>query len=93
MPGLLCLEWDARERGNMTRHRRQSKLELAIKWREWKRLEQFPGAIRRRQMGSEIEMMQSLNPAERRERLRNSMKTVFRLRLRGWPEIGSLIFS
>lgn len=70
-----------------------SRLATEIRWREWKRLERFPGAIRWRQIGSEIEMMQSLNPAQRRERLRNSMKTVFRLRLRGRPALGSLIFS
>lgn len=66
---------------------------MAIRVREYNRNRQFPGIPRPRQIGTEIEMMLSLNPAQRRERLRNSMKTVFRLRLRGRPDFGSLIFS
>jgi hypothetical protein len=70
----------------------QSKLELAIHWRQWKRLEAFPGVTNWRQIGSEVEMMQSLNPASRRERIRNSQKTIFRLRLRdAWS--GSIVFQ
>ena len=76
----------------MTRHRPQSKLELDIRWREWKRLERFPGVHNWRQIGSEVEMMNSLGPASRRERIRNSQKTIFRLRLRDrWT--GSIIFQ
>ena len=72
--------------------RPQSAFALAVRWREWKRLEAFPGAQNWRRIGSEVEMMASLNPASRRERIRNSQKTVFRLRLRGgWS--GSIIFS
>jgi len=70
----------------------QSALALAIRWREWKRLESFPGVHRWRQIGSEVEMMNSLKPADRRDRIRNSQRTVFRLRLRdGWS--GSIVFS
>lgn len=70
-----------------------SRMEMAIRVREYNRNRQFPGIPHARQIGTEIEMMLSLNPAQRRERLRNSMKTVFRLRLRGRPDFGSLIFS
>ena len=72
--------------------RPQSALELAIRWREWQILERFPGACHWRRIGSEVEMMHSLTPAVRRERIRNSQTTVFRLRLRDrWT--GSIIFG
>jgi hypothetical protein len=70
----------------------QSKLALAIHWRRWKRLEAFPGATNWRQISSEVEMLHSLSAAGRRERIRNSQKTIFRLRLRNaWT--GSIVFS
>ena len=69
-----------------------SRFAVAVHWRAWRRLETFPGVINRRSIGSEVEMMASLNPAKRRERIRNSQKTVFRLRLRdAWT--GSIIFG
>lgn len=70
----------------------QSNFALAVHWKAWKRLEAFPGVNNWRRIGSEIEMMVSLTPAERRERIRNTQQTIFRLRLRdAWA--GSIIFS
>lgn len=69
-----------------------SALETVIRWRQWRRLEAFPGVMNWRSVGSEVEMMNSLSPADRRQRIYNSQKTVFRLRLKNsWT--GSIIFS
>lgn len=72
--------------------KKTSRLEQEIRWREWRRMERFPGAIRWRPVTSEIHLMSTLSVVKRRERIKNSLKTIFRFRLRG-QHFGSLIFD
>ncbi len=69
-----------------------SRLEMEIRWREWQRLERFPGIVRWRPITSEIHARSMLTVKQRRERVQNTMKTCFRFRLRG-QYIGPFLFD
>jgi hypothetical protein len=49
----------------------------------WNRKLRFPGAMRGRQIKSEIHLLSMLSPAKRRDRLAHTIALHFRWRLRG----------
>jgi predicted RNA-binding protein len=71
-----------------------TRFELEFRRKQHDRLRHFPGRFRAKPIAlSEPHMMGMLNASQRRERIRNSLKTCFHLRLRGWPELGSILFG